>query len=46
MVGSLVGPYLPKNAPLWYVLAAFAVYLAVVTVFLRYLDRNKIAFRL
>ena len=46
LVGDLVRPFVPKDAPPWYVLAAFAVYLAVVTVFLRYLDRNKVVFRL
>ena len=46
MVDRLVSQYLPGKAPLWYVLAAFAVYLAAITVFLRYLDRHGIVFRL
>ena len=46
LVGGLVGPSLPRDAPLWYVLAAFGVALALVTAFLRYLDRNGIVFRL
>lgn len=46
LAGGLVGPFLPRDAPLWYVLAAFGMYLAVVTAFLRYLDRNGIVFRL
>ncbi len=46
LIDGLVGPFLPKDAPLWYVLAAFGVYLALITLFLRYLDRNGIVFRL
>jgi predicted acyltransferase len=46
LVDGLVGPFLPKDAPLWYVLAAFGVYLALITIILRYFDRNGIVFRL
>lgn len=46
MIDDLVSPFLPKDAPLWYVLAAFGVYLGLITIFLRYLDRNGLVFRL
>lgn len=45
-IDKLVSPFLPKDAPLWYVLAAFGVYLVLISLFLRYLDRNGIVFRL
>jgi predicted acyltransferase len=46
LVGDVVKPFVPRDAPGWYVLAAFAVNLAVITVFLRYLDRHKLYLRL
>jgi hypothetical protein len=46
VVGEAVEPFVPKDAPAAYVWAAFAVYLGVVTLFLRYLDKNKLYLRL
>jgi predicted acyltransferase len=39
-------PYLPRDAPLWYALAAFGVFLGVCYLFLRYLERNRLFLRL
>ena len=46
LVADAVKPFAPRDAPGWYVWAAFAVYLAVTSVFLRYLDRNRMYLRL
>jgi predicted acyltransferase len=46
LAGELLKPYVPKDAPWWYVLAAFAVFLGVITVFLTYLERHRIYLRL
>jgi hypothetical protein len=45
-VMGMVKPFVPKDAPAWYVLAGFAVVLAALTLILRYFDRNKFAVRL
>ena len=41
MVDGAVSPFVPKDSPAWWVLTGFLIYLGVVTVFLRYLDKNK-----
>jgi predicted acyltransferase len=46
LVADTVKPYAPRDAPAWYVWAAFAVYLGVTTLFLRYLDKNRYYLRL
>lgn len=46
LVMGAVKPYTPKDSPGWYVLLAVVVYLGILTVVLRYLDRNKLHFRL
>lgn len=46
MVDNAVSPFVPKDAPLWYVLAGFAVYFGICWLFVRYLDRNKLYLRL
>jgi predicted acyltransferase len=46
LVMETVKPFVPKDAPAWYVLAGFAVVLAALTLILRYFDRNKFAVRL
>ncbi len=46
LVGDAVKPFVPKDSPGWWVAAAFLVYLGVVTLFLRYLDRNKLYLKL
>jgi hypothetical protein len=46
MVGEALKPYTPKDAPLWYALAALALYLAICYLFLRYLEKHKLFLRL
>jgi predicted acyltransferase len=46
VVAGAVEPFVPGDAPGTYVWAAFVVYLAVTTAFLRYLDRNRLYLRL
>lgn len=46
LVGKAVKPFVPGNAPLWYVLAAFGVFLAVCYLFIRYLEKNRLYLRL
>ena len=45
-MADAVQPFAPRDAPGWYVGAAFAVYLGVTTLILRYLDRNRLYLRL
>ena len=46
MVSEAVKPFVPKDSPAWYVALGFAVYLGVITLFLRHLDRHKLYLRL
>ncbi len=46
LVASAVKPYLPNDAPLWYVAAGLALYLGICTLFNDYLDKHKIYLRL
>ncbi len=46
LVDNAVKPFAPKDAPLWYVLAAFAAFFAICYVFLRYLEKNRLYLRL
>jgi predicted acyltransferase len=46
MVASAIKPYVPNDAPLWYVAAGFGLYFAICTLFIRYLEENKIFLRL
>jgi predicted acyltransferase len=46
LAGDTVKPFVPKDSPLWWVMIAFAVYLLLVTVVLRYLDRNRLFLKL
>lgn len=46
MVDNAVSPFVPKDAPLWYVLAGYMVYFGICWLFVRYLDRNKLYLRL
>lgn len=46
MVGDFVNRYAPRDAPLPYVLAAFALYLGLCYTFVRYLERRAIYLRL
>jgi hypothetical protein len=46
IVDDAVTPFVPRDAPAWYVWAGFAVYLGITTLFLRYLDKNRLYLRL
>jgi predicted acyltransferase len=46
LVAGAVKPYLPSDAPLWYVAAGLALYLGICTLFNAYLDDHEIYLRL
>jgi predicted acyltransferase len=46
MVGEVVKPWVPKDAPLWYVAAGFALFLGIITLFLRHLEKHRLYLRL
>lgn len=46
LVASAVKPYLPGNAPGWYVAAGFALYLWICTIFNAFLEKHQIFLRL
>jgi predicted acyltransferase len=46
LVDNPIKAYVPRDAPLWYVAAALAVFLGVCYVFLRYLEKEKLFLRL
>ena len=46
LVAGAVKPFVPQDAPAAYVWAAFAVFLGVTSLFLRYLDKNRLYLRL
>jgi predicted acyltransferase len=46
LVEGAVRPFVPKDAPWWYVALACGVYLGVITLFLRHLDRHKLVLKL
>jgi Acyltransferase family len=46
MVASAFAPYLPKDAPAWYVAAGFALEFGLTYLFLRYMEKNQLFLRL
>ena len=46
LAGDVVKLFAPKDSPLWWVAVAFAVYLLLITVVLRYLDRQRLFLKL
>jgi hypothetical protein len=46
IVGEAVEPFVPRDAPLWYVAAAFAFYFGLVYLFVHHLEKNKIYLKL
>ncbi len=46
MVASAVKPYVPVDAPLWYVAAGFLLYFGLCYVMIRYLEKNHLFLRL
>lgn len=45
-VSSCVKPFVPKDAPGWYVWFGFLLYFTVTLIFIKYLDRNRLYLRL
>jgi predicted acyltransferase len=46
LVIEAMRPFTPKDSPLWYVLAAFALFLGITYLFVRYMERNRLYLRL
>jgi hypothetical protein len=46
LVADALKPYLPADAPAWYVLAMFALFLGICLVCVRYLNRHRLYLRL
>jgi hypothetical protein len=46
LVGDAIKPYAPGDAPLWFVVAAFGLFLGVCYVFVRHLEKNRLFLRL
>jgi predicted acyltransferase len=46
MIDNALSPYTPRDAPLWYGLAALALFLALCYIFLRYLEKQRLFLRL
>lgn len=46
MVGNAVEPFIPREAPGWYVAAGFAVYFGITYLFIRHLEKNNIYLKL
>jgi predicted acyltransferase len=46
MVASAVRPYLPKDAPAWYVAAGFCLYFGICFLFNRFLEKHKLFLKL
>jgi hypothetical protein len=46
MVASAVKPYLPNDAPLWYVAIGFSLYFAICTLLNRYLEKHELFLQL
>lgn len=46
MTSDAIKPFIPRDAPLWYALAGFALFFWLTWFFLRFLEKNKIFLRL
>ena len=46
LVNAAVKPFVPRDAPLWYVFVGCAVSLTICYVFVRHLEKNKIFLKL
>lgn len=46
MASQVVRPFVPKDSPLWWVGVGFVVFLGLITLVLRYLDRNRLYLKL
>jgi predicted acyltransferase len=46
LVGGAVGPFVPRDAPLWYLVAGFLTYFGIIYLFVRHLEKNGIYLKL
>ncbi|QVL33184.1 hypothetical protein KIH39_04500 [Telmatocola sphagniphila] len=46
MVAEPIKKYAPKDSPLWYALASFGLHLAILYIFLRYLEKKRLFLKL
>ena len=46
MVATAVKPYLPNDAPLWYLAAGFSVYFGICVALNRYLEKHELFLKL
>jgi surface polysaccharide O-acyltransferase-like enzyme len=46
LVDGAIKPYAPQDAPLWFVLIAFALFFAICYLFVRHLEKNQLFLRL
>jgi peptidoglycan/LPS O-acetylase OafA/YrhL len=46
VVDEFVRPFVPRDAPLWYLMAGFALYFGITYVFLRSLEKRGLFLRL
>ena len=46
LVGGAVGPFVPHDAPLWYLIVGFLTYFGIIYLFVRHLEKNGIYLKL
>ena len=46
LIDDAMKPYTPKDAPLWFVVLAVAVFLSVCYLFLRYFEKHELFLKL
>ena len=46
IVADAVKPYVPEDAPAWYLAAGFGLYFAICTLFNRYLEKHQLFLRM
>jgi peptidoglycan/LPS O-acetylase OafA/YrhL len=46
LVNDAIKPFVPRDSPLWYVLAGFALSLGICYLFLRYLEKQRLFLKL
>ena len=46
MVMGAIKPFVPRDAPVWYVAASLLLFFSIMWLFVRYLERNKVFLRL
>jgi peptidoglycan/LPS O-acetylase OafA/YrhL len=46
IVAAAIKPYVPRDAPGWYVTLAFGLYFAICCLFIRYLEKHRLFLRL